>query len=178
MLPESEIQNLVKQSQTGDSSAFGQIYDIYSNRVFNFLFGKLKHQQAAEDLMQTVFIKAWTNLKSYKPRKGAKFSTWLYQIANFTLIDHWRTRKSTVEISEVENLAQLSVDPKLFEDYQFLWASLANLPLPYQTVLDLRFRQDMSVTEAAQIMNKSEISIRVLQHRALKALKKELNNKS
>jgi RNA polymerase sigma-70 factor (ECF subfamily) len=174
MLPESDVQKLVSQAQAGDSEAFGAIYDSYAKPIYNFLFGKVRHQQTTEDLVHTVFLKAWTNLKSYKPRPEAKFSTWLYQIANFTLIDHWRTRKITTELTGIENLAQFASDPKLYEEYGYLWDATAQLSLPHQTVLDLRFRQDLSVEETARIMRKTAIGVRVLQHRALKALRTKL----
>ena len=176
-MEESIVQNLVKKAQDGDSEAFGQIYDTFAARLFNFLFSKTSHKETAEDLMHTVFLKAWTNLGSYKPRSTAKFSTWLFQIASFTLIDHWRTRKVTTDIIEVENLSQFAIDPKLYENYEYLWVGLSSLPLAYQTVLDLRFKQELSVEETAQIMGKSTVGIRVLQHRALKALKNKLKNK-
>src|SRR5258707_11878570 len=117
MLQETDVQNLVLKAQTGDAEAFGQIYDLYAKQVHNFLFSKVRHQQVCEDLVHTVFLKAWTNLRSYQPRASAKFSTWLFQIANFTLIDHWRTKKPTVELSEIENLAHFAEDPKLYEEY-------------------------------------------------------------
>ena len=73
MTDENEIQELVKKAQGGDSESFGLIYDTYARQVHNFLFGKLRHQQVCEDMVHTVFLKAWTNLKSYQPRAGAKF---------------------------------------------------------------------------------------------------------
>ncbi|MBI4049642.1 MAG: sigma-70 family RNA polymerase sigma factor [Candidatus Doudnabacteria bacterium] len=176
MLEEQEVQLLVRQAKTGDSEAFGRIFDLYSARVYNFLFGKLRHKQTAEDILSTVFLKAWENLSRYQTRQNAKFSTWLFQIANFTLIDHWRTRKETTELSKVENLSVFAADPKLYEDYEFLWIALSELPPEYQTVLDLRFKQEFSVAETAKIMNKSEVGVRVLQHRALKLLKEKLIN--
>ena len=112
----------------------------------------------------------------YKPKQSAKFSTWLYQIANFTLIDYWRTKKTTTELTEVENLSAFAVDPEAYEEYEYLWIAISQLPLEYQTVLDLRFKQDMSVEETAQIMHKSLVGVRVLQHRAMKALKDKLKN--
>jgi RNA polymerase sigma-70 factor (ECF subfamily) len=124
-----------------------------------------------------VFLKAWTNLRSYQPRSNAKFSTWLYQIANFTLIDYWRVRKPTTDLQDVENLSQFALDPKLYENYQYLWNAISELPMSYQVVLDLKFRQDLSVEETAKIMKKNAIGIRVLQHRALKALKQKLKGK-
>jgi RNA polymerase sigma-70 factor (ECF subfamily) len=171
MITEQEIQKLVAKAQESNESAFGELYDIFSQQLYNFLLGKLAHKETAEDLVQTVFLKAWTNLNKYECRPTAKFSTWLFQIANFTLIDHWRAKKTVVEINEVENLAQFAVNPAMYEEYDYLWKGMSKLPLTYQTVLDLRFKQDLSVAETAKIMNKSQVSIRVLQHRALKLLK-------
>lgn len=177
MTEESEIQKLISKAQQQDAAAFGQLYDIYSQQLFNFLLGKLAHKQTAEDLLQTVFVKVWSNLNKYQPQANAKFSTWLFQVANFTLIDHWRTRKPTVEINEVENLVQFAQNPKLYEEYKYLWAAMSQLPLSYQTVLTLRFKQDLSIDETAKIMNKNKIGIRVLQHRAIAALRKKLADK-
>jgi RNA polymerase sigma-70 factor (ECF subfamily) len=178
MLQENEVQNLVARAKLGESEAFGQIYETYAKQVHNFLFNKVRHQQVCEDLVHTVFLKAWTNLNSYQPRAGAKFSTWLFQIANYTLIDYWRTKKHPVELSEVENMAQFAVEPALYEKYDYLWTAVADLPLSYQTVLDLRFRKDLSVEETAQIMGKSQVGIRVLQHRALRALTEKLKDQN
>ena len=176
MLQEHEIQTLVQRAQAQDQGAFGEIYDLFAKPLYNFLFGKVRHQQTAEDLLHTVFLKAWQNIQSYQPRSTAKFSTWLYQIANYTVIDFWRTRKPSVDLETVENLSQFAQDPELYEKYDYLWAAVAELPLNYQTVLDLRFKQDLSVEEAAQIMRKTQVGIRVLQHRALKALKDKLKD--
>ena len=177
MLQEEEkIQDLVKQAQEGNSEAFGKIYDVFAKQVHNFLFSRIRHQQITEDLVQTVFLKTWNNLNTYQPRANTKFSTWLFQIANYTLIDHWRTRKTLVELDKIDNLLAFAKQPELFEDYKYLWSAISKLPEKYQTVLDLRFKQDLSVEETAEIMNKSGVGIRVLQHRALKTLKQKLGN--
>lgn len=175
-MQESDVQNLIRAAQGGNSGAFGQIYDLYSRQIYNFLFNKIRHRQTAEDLLHTVFLKAWTNLKSYKPQSTAKFSTWLYQIANFTLIDHWRTRKMTTELSGIENLIRFAEDPKLYEEYEYLWIAISELPLSHQVILDLRFKQDLSVEETAKVLRKTQVGVRVLQHRALKALRAKLKN--
>lgn len=174
MLQEPEIQKLVAQAKQGDADSFGRLYDSLSQPIYNFLLARLRHRQQAEDLLQTVFLKIWHNLNSYKPTRRAKFSTWAFQIANFTLIDHWRTRKETVDISIAENLINFSQNPVQYEKYDYLLQAMGRLPSDYQTVLELRFRQDLSVAEVAEIMNKSQVGVRVLQHRAIKALRTEL----
>src|SRR3989338_8621271 len=146
-MEENLVQNLVSKAQNGDSEAFGAVYDAYGKQMYNFLFSKVQHKETAEDLVHTVFLKAWTNLRSYKPQSTAKFSTWLFQIANFTLIDHWRTRKQTTDLADVENLSHFAENPKLYEEYEYLWVAISTLSLDYQTVLDLRFKQDRTVQE-------------------------------
>src|ERR1051325_6820005 len=106
MVEESTIQDLVTKAKQGDGEAFGSIYNHLSKPVYNFLFMRIRNKQAAEDLLQTVFLKVWHNLGRYESKRTAKFSTWLFQIANYTLIDHWRTRKETVDLSVVENLSE------------------------------------------------------------------------
>jgi len=174
MVEESQIQELVKLAKQGNTPAFEGLYDLLSKPVYNFLFSRLRQKETAEDLLQTVFLKVWNNLASYTPSRKAKFSTWVFQIANYTLIDFWRTRKETVDISGIENLMNFAEDPKLYEKYDYLWQALYSLPDEYQTVLELRFKQDLDVAEVAEIMDKSLVGIRVLQHRAIKALRNKL----
>lgn len=174
MVEEKQIQELVAQAKQGHADSFAQLYDHLSRPIFNFLFSRIRQKEQAEDLLQTVFMKVWHNLETYKPTKKAKFSTWVFQIANYTLIDFWRTRKETSDVSIVENLSEFALDPQLYEKYDYLWAALRRLPDDYQTVLDLRFRQDLNVSEVAQIMNKTKVGVRVLQHRAIKALREQL----
>ncbi|MBX4205303.1 MAG: sigma-70 family RNA polymerase sigma factor [Candidatus Doudnabacteria bacterium] len=176
MLQEQEIQELIVQAKRGNTDAFGQIYDSLSQPLFNFLFARLRQKEQAEDLLQTVFLKIWHNLETYKPSSRAKFSTWAFQIANYTLIDYWRTRKETSDISLVENLSDFALNPTLYEKYDYLWEALRQLPDDYQTVIDLRFRQDRTVIETAKIMGKSQVGVRVLQHRAIKALREQLTS--
>jgi RNA polymerase sigma-70 factor (ECF subfamily) len=176
MLKETEIQTLVKTAQDGHEDAFGRIYEIYAPRVFSFLVVRLRHHELAEDLLHTVFLKAWTNINRYVPG-NAKFSTWLFQIANYTLIDHWRTKKDTVEIDKIENLSDFAVNPKGFERYEYLWEAIQTLPDDQKSVLILRFKQDLNIPEIAEVLGKSRVSVRVIQHRGLKALKKKLEAK-
>jgi RNA polymerase sigma-70 factor (ECF subfamily) len=174
MLQEQQVQKLVQEAIQGNSDSFGQLYDLYSAKVFNFIISRVRHKPLAEDILHTVFLKAWNSLPKYRPNPNAKFSTWLFQIANFTIIDHWRTKKETVELDKLENLAQFALDQKLYENYNFLWKAIDELPEDYATVLHMRFMQDLTIAEAAVAMDKTEVGIRVLQHRALKSLRKIL----
>jgi RNA polymerase sigma-70 factor, ECF subfamily len=174
---ERQVKDLAMRAARGDAPAFGQIYDLFSQPLFNFILGRVRNRHLAEDLLHTVFLKAWNRVPDYRPQENAKFSTWLYQIANYTVIDHWRTRKDTAGIDMVENLAQFAVQPKGYETYAYLWEAMATLRDDYRAVLHLRFLDDLSVEETAFAMDKSAVGVRVLQHRALKALRKILQSR-
>jgi RNA polymerase sigma-70 factor (ECF subfamily) len=171
MQEESKIQKLVMEAAKGSGESFGQLYDLFAPRIFNFIVGRVRHKGTAEDLLHTVFLKAWNSIPRYRPKKSAKFSTWLFQIANYTIIDYWRTKKDFYEIDKFENLASLATDPVLYEHYGYLWKAVGELPDDYRTVINLRFVQDLSISETAAAMNKSQVGVRVLQHRAVKQLK-------
>lgn len=172
MTDESQVQKLVKKAAGGSSESFGQLYDLYSARIFNFILARVRHKPTAEDLLNTIFLKAWKNLPKYRQTPNAKFSTWLFQIANFTIIDYWRTNKETSTLDALENLAEFAHNPRLYENYKFLWQALDELSEDYRAVLNLRFIQDLSIEETAEALRKSHVGVRVIQHRALKALRK------
>lgn len=174
MTDESQVQKLVRRATEGSSDSFGKLYDLYSQQLFNFILSKVRHKPTAEDILHTVFLKAWNNLPKYKQQSTAKFSTWLFQVANYTIIDHWRTKKDISSIDGLDNLAQFANNPKLYESYDYLWRAMDELPEDYRTILYLRFIQEMPVEEAAEAMQKSQVGARVLQYRALKALRKNL----
>lgn len=174
MIDETQVQRLVKDAKRGNRHAFGELYDLHASKLFNFIFSRIRNKATAEDLLQTVFLKAWNSLSKYKTTPNARFSTWLYQIANYTVIDYWRTKKETIELDKLDNLSQFAIEPKLYENYDFLWNAMADLPDDHRTIIYLRFIQDLSIEETAYIMNKTQVGVRVTQHRALKALRKIL----
>lgn len=175
MATENQIQEWVRAAQNGDEAAFGQVYEALSQRLFNFLLARTRHHQLSEDLLHTVFLKAWNSLNSYVPGR-AKFSTWMFQIANFTLIDHWRAKKDSVDLDAVENMSAFATEPAKFEKYDYLLRAMKELPEDQQTVLNLRFWQDLEYSEVALVMKKTQVAIRVLQHRAAKNLAKKIKD--
>lgn len=175
-LSEQEIQNLIKQAQAGDSESFTQIYNLFFKRIYKFIFFRTKLKEEAEDLTSSVFLKLWQNLHRYKVQKNAKFSTWLFQIARFTIIDHYRQQKVQISLSEIKEIGAIDFinkDAELSEIKRYLLL----LPENYQTVINLRYFEDLSHKQIAQIMGKTSIGVRVLLHRALKRLANLMNIK-
>lgn len=86
-----QIQQLVRQSQEGNSQAFGQLVVVYQPFVFRIAFKLICDTAEAEDITQEAFIRAWTHLPDFDGK--VKFSTWLYRIAVNLCYDQLRQRK-------------------------------------------------------------------------------------
>lgn len=170
-----EEELLVNKAQEGNGEAFGKLYDLYMPRIYRFVFLKVGTRQDAEDLTQQVFVNAWQHLEGFEFR-GFPFSSWLYRIASNAVIDYYRTSRPSMDIEKVpEELVAHTASTERELDHSFQMATiktaLAKLDPEHQNVLILRFVDDLSTKEIADILKKSEGAVRVIQHRALKMLK-------
>lgn len=168
-ITDDEVKYLILRAQAGDKEAFDKIYDLFFSKIYRYIFFRTKHNEEAEDLTSTVFLKIWQSLPRYRVRSGAKFSTWLFQIARYTLIDYYRRRKKSVsldEIKEEKTASGIEIGAEINE----VRAYVAYLPEVYQTVINLRYFQGLAYGEIAQIMGKTKVGVRVLSHRAIKKL--------
>ena len=175
-----EIAQLATKAKLGDQIAFGQIYEIFFQKIFQFIYFRVSHKEIAEDLTEEVFLKAHskiTNLESI-----ASFTGWLYQIARNAVIDYYRSKKLTVNLADVENTLEYETNIVDLVNLGYQQASLLNLikelSTQEQSVIKMKFLEDLDTAEIAQILNQSEVNIRVIQHRALTKLielRKKLN---
>jgi RNA polymerase sigma-70 factor (ECF subfamily) len=170
-LQEVEIKALIREAQAGSQGSFAKIYDLFFKKIYKFIFFRTKVREEAEDLTSLVFLKAWQGLPNYKFRDDVKFSTWLFQIARFTLIDYYRRQKAQPSLEAVEEIGLVNSIEKEAE-IALLKRNLLKLPEKYQTVINLRYFEDLDYKQIAKIMGKTEIGVRVLLHRALKKLAK------
>ncbi|MFA5188693.1 MAG: sigma-70 family RNA polymerase sigma factor [Patescibacteria group bacterium] len=172
-LSEKEIQNLILQAQQGDQSSFTQIYNLFFERVYKFIFFRTKIREEAEDLTSRVFLKVWQNLTKYKEQKTAKFSTWLFQIARFTVIDYYRQAKTKVSLTEVENYIGSEFN-QAEQEIAEVKRSIHNLPVEWQNIITLRYFDGLDYAQIAKITGKTAVGVRVIAHRAIKRLGKLL----
>lgn len=177
-----EINELVQKARSGDSEAFGQIYDQFAQRIFKYIRLKCQNRQEAEDILQDVFIKAYRGLGSLG-LENLNFSAWLYRIASNTINDYFRKKYRTPETLEInENIdfaGNTSVEKEVMvkSDMEGLREVFQELPPVYKQVLELRFLQEFSLDEVAKIINKSNLAVRLIQLRAIKKVKIILGNK-
>jgi len=167
---------LIENAVRGKASAFGLLYDHYQPKIYRFVLIKVGRREDAEDLTHQVFINAWLNISNYKDL-GFPFSSWLYRIARNQVIDSYRTRKPEISLEEVdeENFADLGINEKSIENkiqIEHVMKALKGLKEDYQDILVMRFVEDLSVRETAVAVGKSEGAVKLMQHRAIKELKK------
>ena len=171
-MKESEI---IIQAKKGDAEAFGTLYDTYAPAIYRFALFKVGGKSDAEDITHQVFLKAWKSVKKYRD-EGHPFSSWLYRIAQNTIIDHYRSTKNHRNIDTLPE-DSLSEHPG-FEDNvdrglqaEKVHRAIRELDDVSQSVLLMKFVNDLSNKEISATLQKSEGAIRVIQHRALKQLK-------
>jgi RNA polymerase sigma-70 factor (ECF subfamily) len=177
MQPIANENQLIAQAQAGDKAAVSTLYEAYAQPIFRYISYRVESDMIAEDLTAEVFLRMVEGLPRYRDM-GAPFGAWLYRIAATQIANHYRQKRHTAPepISEME--PSDDTDPfgktaKHIEQEQ-LRQALSALSEDYQTLLILRFVQQLPHSEVATIMNKSDSAIRVMQHRALQALGKEL----
>lgn len=166
---------LILQAKKGDSGAFGTLYDTYMPAIYRFVLFKVGTRSDAEDVTHQVFLKAWKSMKKYRD-EGHPFSSWLYRIAQNTIIDHYRSTKNHRDINSMPEDA-LSEAPGFEENVDrglraaVVHRAIRELDDMSQNVLLMKFVNDLSNKEISATLQKSEGAIRVIQHRALKHLK-------
>ncbi len=171
---------LVTRAIQGDSEAFGELYLVFLDPIFRYIYLRTGDTNDAEDLAEQVFLKAWQALPGYK-QQGFPFSCWLYRIAHNLIVDYHRRRKSTLpwQVSPSEDPDESSpVGSTSLPDQDesiSLAAAISNLSDEQQQVIVLRFVEGMGYEELSPILNKSEGACRMIQNRALKALYSLMN---
>ena len=175
---ESDL-DLLQQAQAGDAAAFGQLYQRYVTAIYNYCYQRTSSVPDAEDLTARTFQQAFKNLSGYT-YTGAPFAAWLYRIAH-NLVANWhrgRRRRQTMPLTAALGLASQEHGPQACaeaqEEYDSLRAAIRRLPATRQQVLILRFSHGLTNREIGTIVGRSEGAVKVLIHRTLNALRKEL----
>jgi RNA polymerase sigma-70 factor, ECF subfamily len=169
----SQIHQAISDSISGDSEAFTQIYNHYFERIYKFICYRTTHRETSEDLTEEVFIKAYGSMSKLK--EAGAFEGWLFQIARNKVIDYYRSKKIQIPIDQLENVLEyennIIDDINLQMDQKLFLQVLNKLPEEQQTVIKLKFIEDLSSEVIAKMLNKTDGAIRVIQHRAITKLK-------
>lgn len=169
---------LLQRVQQFDSEALAQVYDHYHDRIYRYIYGYLGQADAAEDLTANVFFRLLNAVQGNKsPRTN--LSAWLYRVAHNLVVDKFRRMPpEELELAEWLESDQPSPAQMVEQTIQLerVRVALRDLTEAQQKVVLLKFYMGMDSREIAAVMGKSSGAVDALQHRALRALRKTLDN--
>jgi len=176
--PLQEEKELAVRATRYDQEAFGQLYDRYVTKIYQYVYYKVGSGAEAEDLTAHVFLRAWEAIGGYEWREHP-FSAWLFRIARNLVVDYHRARRETVSLEGSDGRTEVQPSDEEQPDHslQALFTSeqlrqaVSQLTDEQQEVIVLRFLEGYSTAEIAAIMGKREGAIRGLQFRGLAALR-------
>jgi RNA polymerase sigma-70 factor, ECF subfamily len=172
-------QEIIERSKK-DSKAFGELYEKYFDRIFNFIYRQTDDDDVAGDLCSQTFINVLNNLPKYEFR-GVPFSAWLYKIASNEVKKYYRKNKSkpvfSIEELKVRELVEQSNEDWDEELIQQLLNFMNDLPTDMLQVLELRFFEDKDFKEIAFILDITESGAKMRTYRALDKLRQNFNLK-
>jgi RNA polymerase sigma-70 factor (ECF subfamily) len=174
----NEEQVWLEQARHGDKQAFGKLIEAYQGPVFNLAYRMLNNAGEAEEAAQEAFIRAYTRLDSYDPRR--KFSTWLLSITSNYCIDQIRKRRHIMlSVDEplpphpaLQSEKEAGPESQMMQSQQqaLVQELLAELPEEYRQAVVLRYWHDMSYDEIAETMDTSVSAIKSRLFRARRQL--------
>lgn len=174
-LDEKELVELAKE----DKEAFGELYERYMPKIYNYIYYRTSNTHDAEDLTARVFFRAMSHIGNYVD-KGVPFQAWLYRIAH-NLVANWHRdqgRRKVIALDDYVAHTLKSESPdrlaEELEEQEKLMAAIERLPEDRQQLLLLKFIDQMSNAEIGEIMDRTEGAIKSLYHRTLLSLRDEL----
>ena len=169
------IDSLVAKSAAGDFEAFGELYAMYLDRIYRYVFYQVKDKMAAEDLTEEIFMKAWKAIGSYKGKERT-FLSWLYRIAHNHVIDSFRTRRqnSSLDMETATGSSDPMREAERNLEEQEILRLVSCLPPKQKEVIILKFIEGLDNRDIQEITGKSQGAIRAIQMRALATLRQRL----
>lgn len=169
-----------------DPARFDALYRRYLARVYSYAYYELGDHHAAEDATEATFVAALTNLSRFQERarpadgEGAStFRVWLFQIARNVVAERrrqaFRRPEAPLEAAAgVADAIDLEADVTRRDQARAALGAIGRLRGDRRQALVLRFVDEMSTAEIAGILGRSEGAVRVLIHRALRSVARDL----
>ena len=163
---------IIRRILEGDRQAYALLVEEYKSPIYNLAYRMTGNPEDAADLTQDVFIRAYTYLWRYNPRK--KFFTWLYTIALNTIKNHIKKNKQykNTRSSDLEE-RQLS-EKQNSSEAQDINIYLSELDVETRALIIMKYVQELSFEEIAQITGKSISAVKMRIYRGLESLRKTI----
>ncbi|MCI0623036.1 MAG: sigma-70 family RNA polymerase sigma factor [Acidobacteria bacterium] len=177
--------DLVRKVAQGDRTAFGHLFDRYSQLALNLASRVLNERQEAEDVVQEVFLQLWREAASYRQERG-NVSSWIVAIARSRAIDKLRSRKArrlfdpAGESEEMQDLAEQLPDPTFRQedlDNQLLVRkAFGSLAVDQRVAIEMAYYEGMSQSEIAEALREPLGTIKTRIRSGLLKLKQALSS--
>jgi len=176
LVEQAEDDGLVLRAHT-QADALGRLYELYYERVFRFCVHRLFNKEIAEDVTSGVFLEVARGIRRFAGRTEQDFGNWVYAIAanqaNAYIRKTSRRKKLLAEAAGSVRACHSTDDaPEL--DWPVLYAAILRLKPKHQTIVTLRFFENLSYEQIAQILNVKDATLRVTVHRILEKLRSYL----
>lgn len=176
-----DARELIRKAKAGDQEAFSRLYDLYAVPLYRYIYFRLRRKEDAEDLLQVVFLKAWKAMPTYR-ETSKEVLAYFYTIARNAIIDHLRAKHEYVT-EHTEEMLEHVIDEQTSADQSALVRSdldtiknlLDRVSDDQREALVLKYINDLTNAEIADIMGKEEATVRQLQSRGLKAARQILD---
>lgn len=168
---------LAERASEGDRAAFGELYEQLVDDLYRYLRGQCRDDTLAEDLVAEVFLKAWRSARSYR-RGSGHYRRWIFTIARNELRDHWRTSQRTLEVQEYDLVQADASGPADDGDdvRRLVQRALSALTREQRDVVVLRYFENKTHEQIAEILGKREGAVRALLLRALRRMRKVMGD--
>lgn len=168
---------LIQEAQKWNNKAFWEIYDLYIDKIYNFIYLKTYDREIAEDLTSDVFFKWFEKISQYKQKQWAQFSSWLYRIAYNKVVDFYKYKKEDISLDNVLELGEdnnfsneIYNKDKVKEVYDFI----NTLKQEHKEIIIMRLWDNLSYKEIAEITWKSTDNCKKIFSRNLKIINENI----
>jgi len=175
---QTDADDIVLRART-EADALGQLYELYYERIFRFCVHRLFSKEAAEDVTSIIFLEVASRIRKFGGRTEQDFRYWLYAIAANQANAYIRktSRRKKLLVEAAGSMAAATIEStgnasKL--DWPRLYTAILKLKLEHQTIITLRFFENLEFEQIAKILDARPATVRVTLHRILKKLRNHL----
>ncbi|MGB7024704.1 MAG: sigma-70 family RNA polymerase sigma factor [Candidatus Acidiferrales bacterium] len=166
-------ERLLIEAARKDPRRFAELYELHFERIYAYVARRAGNRQEAEDITSEVFHNALANIGKFEWR-GAPFAAWLMRIASNAIADKWRgisreRGNPTQENSQGEDFEEVSFEEA--DEHARLFRLVKELPMEQRLVVEMRFAEERSIKEIAEVIGKTEGAVKQLQFRAIQSLR-------
>jgi len=180
LLEKFKEKQALSKLKSHDKEAFIKVYDENVKDIHRFVYFKISNKEEANDITSMIFLKAWNHIQNNSLENSKTLRALLYKIARNTIIDYYREHNNKItaslddEDNRIEVIDEVQDPQEKLDEQANLELIKRKLPLlkdEYREVIIMKFINDLSLEEMADISGKTRGNIRVLLHRALNALR-------